>query len=59
MLDLTKLQFLAQIVDDMEIAIRKLEKSYKNNNSENFQNSKNTILNFQQKINHIISEDGN
>lgn len=56
MLGLDRLQFLAQIVDDMEIAIEKLEKSYEDNDSEKFKKSKETVLEFQQKISEIISE---
>lgn len=56
MLDLEQLQFLAQIVDDMEITISKLEKAYEDNDGEKFQKSKKTMLDFQQKISGIISE---
>jgi len=54
MVDLEQLQILAQLVDSMEIAIDKLEKAYQNNDSENFQRSKKTIFDFQQKILEII-----
>ncbi len=54
MVDLGQLQILAQLVDSMEIAIDRLEKAYQNNNSENFQKSKKTISDFQQKILEII-----
>ena len=54
MAGLEQLQILAQLVDSMEIAIDKLEKSYQNNDSENFQKSKKTISDFQQKILEII-----
>ncbi|MDP3027639.1 MAG: hypothetical protein Q8N63_08085 [Nanoarchaeota archaeon] len=54
MASLEQLQILAQLVDSMEIAIDKLEKSYQNNDSENFQKSKKTISDFQQKILEII-----
>ena len=54
MADLEQLQLLAQLVDSMEIAIDKLERAYQNNDSENFQRSKKTISDFQQKILEII-----
>ena len=54
MVDLEQLQILAQLVDSMEIAIDKLERAYQNNDSENFQKSKKTISDFQQKISEII-----
>lgn len=54
MASLEQLQILAQLVDSMEMAIDKLEKSYQNNDSENFQKSKKTISDFQQKILEII-----
>jgi len=54
MADLEQLQILAQLVDSMEIAINKLEKSYQDNDSENFQKSKKAIFDFQQKILEII-----
>tara|TARA_Y100000310_G_scaffold338212_1_gene427239 strand:- start:1441 stop:1614 length:174 start_codon:yes stop_codon:yes gene_type:complete len=50
MVSLEKLQLLAQLVDSMEIAIDRLEQAYQNNDSEGFQNSKNAIMDFQQKI---------
>jgi hypothetical protein len=54
MVGLEQLQVLAQLVDSMEIAIDKLEKSYQKNDSENFQKSKEVISDFQQKILEII-----
>jgi len=54
MVDLEQLQILAQLVDSMEIAIDKLERAYQDNDSENFQRSKQTISDFQQKISEII-----
>ena len=54
MVNLNELQLLAQLVDNIEISIGKLEKSYKDNDGENFQKSKQSILDFQQKISKII-----
>ena len=58
MLNLEQLQFLAQIVDSMEVAVGKLEKSYDENDSEKFQKSKKTILEFQTKISEILEKAG-
>ncbi len=55
MADLEQLQLLAQLTDDIEIAINKLEKSYKDNNAQEFQNSKKAILDFQKKISGVLS----
>jgi len=54
MLNLNELQFLAQIVDSMEMTIEDLEKSYKDNNGADFQNSKKALLEFQGKISNIL-----
>lgn len=54
MLDLDELQFLAQITDSIEISIEELEKAYQENDSENFENAKKTILEFQGKIAGIL-----
>ena len=54
MADLEQLQILAQLADSMETAIDKLEEAYQNNDSENFQKSRKTISDFQQKILEII-----
>jgi len=56
MLDLNELQFLAQIVDSMEITIEELEKSYKDKDGADFQNSKKAILDFQGKISNILEK---
>lgn len=56
MLDLDELQFLAQIVDSMEMAIERLEKSYQDKEGVNFQNSKKTILEFQSRISEILGK---
>ena len=56
MIDLDQLQILAQLVDNMEIATRKLEKAFSTNDAENFNNSKKEILESQSKISRIIIE---
>tara|TARA_Y100000310_G_scaffold160433_1_gene160197 strand:+ start:3588 stop:3782 length:195 start_codon:yes stop_codon:yes gene_type:complete len=48
--NLEKLQLLAQLVDSMEIALEKLEDSYKNKEGEEFHEAKNSILGFQKEI---------
>jgi hypothetical protein len=54
MTDLRQLQILAQLVDEMEISINQLEADYKNNNAENFNKSKNQILEIQNKISKML-----
>ena len=49
-MNLEDLQLLGQLIDSMEFAIQKMEKSYENKNSEEFFNSKKTILEFQKQI---------
>ena len=56
MVDLEHLQLLAQLVDSMEISIDKLEQAYQNNDSEDFQNAKQSISNFQQKIAEVLGK---
>jgi len=56
MLDLNQLQFLAQMMDSMEVSVEKLEKSYEENDGENLQNSKKAILVFQSKISENLEE---
>ena len=59
MLELDELQILAQLIDDIEISINGLEKSYNKKNSENFENYKKSILDSQKKVSEIISKNGN
>jgi len=48
--NLEKLQTIAQLIDRMEASIAQLEKSYNNNDSNDFNKSKQAILEFQAKI---------
>ena len=48
--NLEQLQLLAQLVDSMEIALEKLEDSYKDKNGEEFHEAKNSILSFQKEV---------
>ena len=54
MIDLNELQILSQIIDNIEISIKNMEKSYKDKNSEFFEKSKKEILNNHEKIKRII-----
>jgi hypothetical protein len=56
MLDLEQLQILAQIMDNIEVLTGILEKSYENNNGEEFNKSKGAILDFQKKIGGMIKQ---
>ncbi len=56
MLDLQQIQTLAQLIDNIDVSIEKLEKSYKNNDAEEFQNSKKEILTTQDKISDILKK---
>ena len=53
MMDTNSIQLLAQLIDSMDIALKKLEKAYANNDSEYFKISRETILDFQKKISEI------
>ncbi len=50
MTDRIKLSLLAQIIGVMEESFVKLEKAYKNKNLEGLEESKKTILEFQEKL---------
>ena len=54
MLDLEQLQILAQLVDNMEIITENIEKSFEENNGEEFTKAKKELLDSQTKINEII-----
>ena len=54
MLDLQEMHILAQLVDNMEITISKLEKAYASNNTEEFNRSRAEILDIQRKISGLI-----
>ena len=54
MLDEQELQIIAQLVDNIEIILGKLEKSFSDKDDKEFDKSKNEILNFQKKIAEII-----
>lgn len=56
MLDLQQTQTLAQLIDNIGISIEKLEKSYKNNDLEDFQDSKKEIIETQTKISKVLEE---
>jgi hypothetical protein len=54
MIDLEQLQIIAQLIDNLDIITRKLEKAYQDNDSENFNNSKKEIINIKEQINEIL-----
>ena len=49
MIDLSHLQLLAQLFDNMDLASKSLEKAYNNNDSEMFSKAKMEILDIQKK----------
>jgi len=54
MLDLQELQTLAQLIDNIELALEKLEEAYLDKDGKDFNNSKKEILNFQKQTSRII-----
>lgn len=54
MMDLIQLQLLAQLIDNVDLAADKLEKSYEKKDSEKFYNAKRNILEFQKEISNQI-----
>lgn len=54
MLDPSQVQILAQLIDNIEISIDKLEDAYQEKNGEEFINSKNAILEFQKGIDKVL-----
>ena len=54
MLDEQELHTVAQLIDNIDIILGKLEESYSDKDAKNFNKSKNEILNSQIKISEII-----
>jgi len=54
LLDVQELHIIAQLVDNIEIILGKLEDAYSDKNAENFAESKNEILKSQINIAEII-----
>ena len=54
MLDIEQIQLLAQLIDNADVTIENLEKSYEKNNAEDFKDSKKEILDIQNKISNIL-----
>lgn len=52
--DLQELQIVAQLVDNIEVVIDKLEDSYNKKDALNFENSKQEIFKFQKKIQEML-----
>ncbi len=53
MIDLKQIQILAQLVDNLEVEIKRLEAAYNKNDSEAYNRSKREILDIQNKISKI------
>jgi len=53
MVDLQQLEITAQLLDNLSIAVREMEKFYNENNNESFIKSKNEILEIQNRISKI------
>ena len=53
-MDLAQLKELAQLVDNIDLDITSLEKSYNDNDGESFNKNKQDILNLAKKINEKI-----
>jgi len=48
------LLLLAQLIDSMDQASRELEKAYNENNKQDYEKAKKSILEFQNKINFLL-----
>jgi hypothetical protein len=54
MIDLSHIQLLAQLLDNMEIVTKSLEKSYNSNDAEMFKKTKMEMIDIQNKISKVI-----
>ena len=54
MIDLQQLQILAQLMDNMNMLAKELEKAYASHNAEEFNKVKKEILDTQRKISGLI-----
>lgn len=54
MIDLQQLQILAQLVENMGVIANRLERSYNDNDSENFNLNKKELLDTQNKFSKMI-----
>ena len=52
--DLTKLPVLAKLIDDIDALTSKLEEAYSKNDAELFTNTKNKIIEIQNKISEVL-----
>lgn len=52
--DLQELQIIAQLIDNIEVVVDKLENSYNNKDALSFESSKQEIFKFQKKILEMI-----
>ena len=53
-MNLQELQLLAQLIDSIDTAVEKLGEAYQKKDSEEFYNSKKTIIDFQREIKNQI-----
>ncbi|MFA5856111.1 MAG: hypothetical protein WC867_02040 [Candidatus Pacearchaeota archaeon] len=56
MVDIKKIQALAQLVADMENSIKKMEKSFSDNDAKNFNSNKKDALDYQNRVSGILNE---
>ncbi len=55
MIDLQQLKILAQLMENMDISVVRLERAYNDNDAENFKSSKTEITDIQNKISSMIA----
>lgn len=53
-MDLAQLQLIAQLLDNMDIVTKKLEKSYNENDAEMFNKIRGEIMDIQGKISNLV-----
>jgi hypothetical protein len=56
MLDTQELQIAAQLIDNMELLTKRIESSFTANDAEEFNRSKEEILNHQKKISDMLKK---
>lgn len=48
--DISQIQLIAQLINNMELAVKAMEKSYNSNDGERFARAKKEVLDIQDKI---------
>lgn len=56
--DVQELQVIAQLIDSMDVIVRKLERAYSDKNGEEFKTAKSEILKSQKKIDDMLNNRG-